>query len=82
MSKENTEKCRKCQAVILLQKLVKNNHICPNCGCYLQFPDMNRLKSLADNGSFDEWKATIEYMNPFEDDKYRSQLRETQKNTI
>ena len=79
MSKENTEKCRKCQAVNLLEKLVENNHICPNCGCYLQFPAMNRLKSLADNGSFEEWKATIEYTNPFADDKYRSQLRETQK---
>ena len=34
-SKENTERCRKCQAVILLKELVENNHICPNCGAML-----------------------------------------------
>lgn len=62
--------CRKCKSQILKSILNSNYSICPNCGNYMRFHARKRIESLADKGSFKEWKNEEIISNPLDDVSY------------
>lgn len=69
--------CKQCKNQIQKSILDKNYSICPNCGYYMRFHASKRILSLADNGSFCEWDASLPSSNPLADSVYAEKLIET-----
>ena len=47
-------KCRNCGQTLYTEKLEDNLNVCWNCGCHLSVTAPDRIKQLADEGSFEE----------------------------
>ncbi len=53
-SLEKTIVCRSCKQSFSKEQWLNNYYICPNCGKYGRIPPRDRIKYLADGGSFTE----------------------------
>ncbi len=68
-------RCNKCDAPILLQEAIENDYICPKCGCYFRMPAEQRIRMLADEGSFEEWDPGMETVNPLNFPGYEGKIQ-------
>ncbi len=74
-------KCPSCGHMIFVAELEKNQKICPNCGYYFTLTARERLKQVADAGSFKEMFADIRSINPLGFPEYDKKLAGSQKKT-
>lgn len=58
------KKCNVCKAAIMTEDVISGHYICPKCGHYFRMPAMERIKSIADEGTFEEWDKGLESGNP------------------
>lgn len=75
-------KCEECDEIIYRQDLEKNLNVCPACGHHMPWPARDRLLSLLDGDSFQEFDTGLEPLDPlgFSDSKkYKDRLRTTRK---
>ena len=57
-------KCKNCQEIYYSKELEKNLNVCPNCGNHDLLDAWQRVNSLFDDGSFEEWDKELISSNP------------------
>ncbi len=74
-------KCNLCKKVILTEDVENGYYICPKCGGYYHMPAMERIRMIADEGSFEEWDAEMRPVNPMRYKGYLDKLKLQQEKT-
>jgi acetyl-CoA carboxylase carboxyl transferase subunit beta len=74
-------KCPSCGTMIFVAELEKNMKICPKCGFYFTLTARERLRLVADEGTFLEMFTDIRSINPLEFPEYDKKLQRSQKKT-
>lgn len=88
------KKCQGCHKIYYRKEMNKNLNVCPNCGFHHQLNAWERIESVFDEGSFQEWDKNLISSNPLgfpgyeekiENDRIKTGLNEavvTGKGTI
>jgi acetyl-CoA carboxylase carboxyl transferase subunit beta len=72
-------KCKSCHALMYYKEVENQNYVCPKCGYHIRIGVDKRLKMLADEGTFVEYDANLEPVDPikFVDKKpYKKRVEE------
>jgi len=75
-------KCPKCNALMYYKEIEANHYVCPKCGYHMRLSADQRIKLLADEGTFEEYDNNLEPVDPlkFVDKKsYKKRLEEAKK---
>lgn len=57
-------KCNKCQKAIITEDVIAGGYICPKCHGYFRMPAPERISSIVDADTFEEWDDGLENTNP------------------
>jgi acetyl-CoA carboxylase carboxyl transferase subunit beta len=78
MSIENweAELCPECQTAQDNKSIDENLKTCPSCGYHYRMEPLERIKYLADPGSFREFSANLSSLNPIDLSGYEEKLSE------
>ncbi len=77
-------KCDGCREIIYKKELLRNANVCPKCSYHFRISARERLESLLDEGTFEEFDAELSSVDPlrFRDTKwYRDRLKEYRQRT-
>lgn len=74
-------KCRGCEKMILKEDLMKNHLVCPRCGTYERMSAWERIRLIADEGSFREINGNIVGRNPLDFPGYEAKIEKIQEKT-
>ncbi len=77
-------KCESCKEIVYKLEVERNGNVCPKCQYHFRISARQRLALLVDEGSFQEYDATLTSADPlrFVDTKaYPDRVREAQKAT-
>ncbi len=77
-------KCKSCNSLMYYKEMENQNYVCPKCGYHMRIGVKERIKLLADEGTFVEYDADLEPVDPlnFVDKKsYKKRLEESEKKT-
>ncbi|ALC82004.1 MULTISPECIES: acetyl-CoA carboxylase, carboxyltransferase subunit beta [Bacillus] len=74
-------KCPSCKKILLTKELDKNLRVCMNCGHHLQMNARQRISSLFDEGSFQEFNEGMRSNNPLEFPGYLEKLEKDREKT-
>lgn len=74
-------KCSKCGEMLYKEDVVSQKYVCYKCGNYFRVKTKNRIRMLADKGSFEEWDRGIENKNPLGFDHYLEKVEALRKKT-
>jgi len=77
-------KCDSCKEIIYKKEIEKNLQVCPKCHYHFRISSAERIKLIADEGSFTEMDIELSTTDPikFKDTiAYRERLEENKKNT-
>ncbi|MEO1937708.1 MAG: acetyl-CoA carboxylase, carboxyltransferase subunit beta [Sulfurimonas sp.] len=77
-------KCKSCNSLMYYKEMENQNYVCPKCGYHMRIGVKERIKLLADEGTFVEYDANLEPVDPlnFVDKKsYKKRLEESEKKT-
>ena len=72
-------KCKSCHSLMYYKEVENQNYVCPKCGYHIRIGVKERLNMLADEGTFVEYDASLEPIDPlkFVDKKpYKKRLEE------
>jgi len=75
-------KCPKCNALMYYKEIDANHYVCPKCGYHMRLTADQRIKLLADEGTFKEQDSNLEPIDPlkFVDKKsYKKRVEEAKK---
>lgn len=67
-------KCPKCGKLVDRAQVVKKKYICYECGGYFRVKTNNRIRMVADPGSFEPWFEDMEVSNPLDYEGYEDKL--------
>ena len=74
-------KCNLCGGAIVTEDVKKNYARCPRCKGYFRVPARERIRRVADEGSFEEWDRELTGGNPLEYPGYEEKLAATRLKT-
>lgn len=74
------ERCPGCKSIIF-RNSIQSDYLCPDCDYHLQFPAVDRIDWLVDEGSFKEWDTELTAVDPLEFPDYENKLIRSQKST-
>ena len=74
-------KCPKCGKLVDKKRVAKRRYVCPECNGYFRVSTNARIRMTADRGSFEEWFADMEPVNPLGYEGYEEKLSETREKT-
>ncbi len=77
-------KCKSCHSLMYYKEVENQNYVCPKCGFHIRIGVKERLKLLADEGTFEEYDAGLKPIDPlkFIDKKsYAKRLEENEAKT-
>lgn len=74
------EKCPNCQKTIYSKDLGKDK-VCPHCAYNFRIPAYERISSIVDEGTFDEWNALMLEENPLAFPGYENKLKIAKEKT-
>ncbi len=77
-------KCDACLEIIYKPEVERNLSVCPKCNYHFRIPAMERIKSVADDGTFQEFGDDIESVDMLgftDTKKYTDRLKEARKKT-
>ena len=80
-TENNVVKCPKCGSVLDKAKVVKNRYVCYECNGYFRVKTNNRIRMVADRGSFEEWFCDMPISNPLSYEGYEEKLEEAREKT-
>ena len=78
------EKCPGCNEIIYAKELEENRQVCPKCEHHFMLPRQERIDMFADEGTFVEWDAGMQSVDPLGftgKDSYVAKLEANQKKT-
>jgi len=77
-------KCKSCNALMYYKEVENQNHVCPKCGYHIRIGVNDRIKLIADEGTFVEYDESLKPVDPlkFVDKKpYTKRLEEAKAKT-
>src|SRR5690625_4514630 len=74
-------KCEHCAHIYYRKEMKKNLFVCPNCDYHLQLNAWERINSLFDEGTFEEWDRHLKTNNPLHFPEYKEKLEKDRKKT-
>lgn len=74
-------KCSNCSQIYYRKEVEKNLHVCPNCDFHHQQNAWERINSLFDEGTFEEWDQHLKSENPLHFPEYMEKLEQDRKKT-
>ena len=77
-------KCDACLEIIYKPEVERNLSVCPKCNYHFRIPAMERIRSVADEGTFQEFGEDIESVDMLgftDTKKYVDRLKEARKKT-
>lgn len=75
------QKCEGCQKIFYRKEMKKNLSVCPQCGHHHQMSAYERLESLLDKDSFEEWDESLLSGNPLGFGEYEEKLKKDREKT-
>ncbi|WP_053218928.1 acetyl-CoA carboxylase, carboxyltransferase subunit beta [Virgibacillus senegalensis] len=75
------QKCNNCHKIVYRKEMEKNMNVCPNCGYHHQMPAYDRIASLFDEGTFEEWDKQLISANPLQFPGYEDKLEKDRQKT-
>ncbi len=63
-------KCPRCSSVVMTDEFIKNLKVCPSCNYHSRISAFERLRIIADPGSFQEFDADMRSKNPIDFPEY------------
>jgi acetyl-CoA carboxylase carboxyl transferase subunit beta len=78
------DKCQNCREIIYKKEIEKNFRVCPKCNYHFRITAEERIRIVADEGSFREMDSDLVSEDPiqFKDSKkYRERLKEGERRT-
>jgi acetyl-CoA carboxylase carboxyl transferase subunit beta len=75
------EKCVKCERMIFSRDLERNLKVCPYCDYHFRLSAPERIELLTDEGSFEEWDASLRSTDPLNFPGYPERLERERKRT-
>ena len=79
--KDLLSKCNMCGGAIVTEDVKKNYYICPRCKGYFRVHARERIRRVADEGSFEEWDQDLTGGNPLDYPGYEEKLAATRLKT-
>ena len=78
---ENVIECPFCGCELDKDKVIKRKYVCYECGYYFRVRTNNRIKMVADRGSFEPWFEDLVESNPLSFEGYEEKLEATREKT-
>ena len=75
------QKCQGCQKIYYQKELQKNLNVCPDCGHHHMITAYERIESLYDEGTFEEWDKELLSQNPLDFPQYEEKLQKDRVKT-
>ncbi|HLR08390.1 MAG TPA: acetyl-CoA carboxylase, carboxyltransferase subunit beta [Bacillota bacterium] len=75
------KKCSGCHQIYYRKEMRKNLNVCPNCGYHHPLNAWERIESLFDKGTFQEWDRGLVSTNPLDFPGYEEKLDQDQQKT-
>ncbi len=69
------QRCKKCNKIVGILEVNNNDYTCPRCGAYFPVPAWERIRMVADEGSFEELFTDVASENPIHFPGYEKKLR-------
>lgn len=79
--KPDVFECKKCGARISKAETVANKYVCRECGYYFRIRTNNRIRMVADAGTFEPWFEDTQETNPLDFPGYEEKLAQIQEKT-
>lgn len=73
--------CPKCGKSLDKSRVIKRKYICYECGGYFRVKTNNRIRMVADPGTFEEWFSDMPVKNPLKYKGYEKKLEEAREKT-
>ncbi len=74
-------RCPKCGRIVEKLRVAKRRYICYECEGYFRVKTGNRIRMVADPGTFEEWFTGLEVKNPLNYEGYEEKLAEAREKT-
>ena len=75
------KKCNKCGQPVYVEDVRQNFYICPKCKGYFRVHARRRIEMVADEGTFEEWDARMEFCNPLNFPGYEAKVESVREKT-
>lgn len=75
------KKCNNCNKIFYRKEMKKNHNVCPDCDFHHQLNAWERIESLFDQGTFQEWDHHLESNNPLNFPDYMEKIAEDKRKT-
>jgi len=75
------KKCMNCHKIYYRKEMNKNINVCPNCDYHHRMTAWERIDSLFDEGSFEEWDKQVTTTNPLQFPEYEAKVEKDQNKT-
>lgn len=75
------QKCKGCNKIYYRKEMKKSLDVCPNCGYHHPLKAWDRIDSLFDEGTFQEWDRRITSANPLDFPSYEEKIEKDRKKT-
>ena len=76
-----TVTCKICKKELDKQRVIKNKYVCYECGYYFRVRTKNRIRMVADAGTFETWDNNLKTENPLNFPEYEEKVAATQEKT-
>lgn len=73
--------CPACGKSVLKSVVIQQKYVCYECNHYFRVRAKNRIKMVADKGSFEPWFEELKTENPLNFPEYESKIAQTQEKT-
>ena len=80
-AEEEEIKCPKCEKMVNKKIVVQKKYICSECGYYFRVRTNNRIKMVADIGTFEQWFEDVKDSNPLNFEGYGEKIAATREKT-
>ena len=73
--------CPACKKEVNRKEVEKNKYVCYECGNYFRVRTKNRIRMVADAGSFEPWFEDLSEENPLDFPEYMQKVKDTKEKT-
>lgn len=73
--------CPKCKKMLDRERVVRKKYVCYECGACFRVKIPNRIRMVADPGSFEPWFENLPVKNPLAYEGYAEKIAEMQEKT-
>lgn len=74
-------KCDSCKEILYKENVKENDSICPICDHYFRMSSRRRIEEIIDKGTFEEFKLSIDTINPLGLEEYEKKLNALREKT-